>query len=999
MQTRITIRLLLAMLLALFAGTAAFSAAPGEHEIKDQDALKRFGAVVDDRGIGLLDKGELANMITNIGIISDFHFGTPALHWPRNGEDVQHYGFGVGLVVVADGQVVASVHDPDSPLLDYGWEAEDGSLGGLFNDIRSEDNTAADEVTPFLAFSDRPATWPVVGGEPTWPGPFRRDLANPAQEVPGEFTSDRDIYSVFRDKRDVGLRVEQIAYSYSRPYATDLIFVRYVLHNDSGADLDEVYAGMFADLKADFYADDRIGTWSLVDGEEYPSFFFKQDLNGVPQRDDSSLFEQWVGPVGWVGAGIVATPDDMGVTSFHYYHDDESPVEDEDFSAILRNDPAGSNNPEWYFHGDDPNYDDVSVQAEVDKDAFPGSEITFTSGVGPFSIPAGGSEEFALAFVIGADSTELYENAATAFQMAREMHYQGSGPPATPTLRATAGDGEVLLSWDNKAESSIDALIGERDFEGYRLYKSTDGGLTWGEVVTNWFGEPTGYVPLFQCDLVDSLTGPDPAYGPDFPNANVWLGDDTGLKHSYLDTDVINGVETWYTLTAFDRGSYDPDDPFAAEPSYESSFGNSASDANTVVVIPGSRAGDWRAGTAGGLIELNGAVSDGYIDLEIIDSDELTGYTYNVTFNDVGDTLSIEPDTVVVEETSVNLECLTTGSNVFTDMHSGEEIVYHNLPLSMAQPAVDGFRLIVQDVDGTGVRELGWTTVNGEESEFTWWTANNYPSNPSSYEEVVAGAKDWRVTITDTPLEFQTTTLGFTEHFHDTSFAAPLKLEVSDNAADGVWTDVTDYGAFSDLVFAFGPIPSLSPVGWDLEPGGAAWNPATPPDGTPLFPDILWLRDDDDDTSGAEVWLKTNNGPPDAIPPSVGDVFTIVTYKPFRRGLVYEFTTEAPSTSANVNLDAIRVVPNPYIVDSGMRGSDGEGQVMFTNLPARCDITIYTVAGRKVADLTHDSSGTEGFTYWNLRNEHGQDVAYGVYVYVVSTPDGDKHTGKLMVIR
>ncbi|HEX04508.1 MAG TPA: hypothetical protein ENH10_05045, partial [Bacteroidetes bacterium] len=361
------------MALMLFCGNGPKSEF-GPHEIKSRDWLTRRGAAVDDRAVGLLDKGELSNLITNFGIISNFHSGSPALRWPRDSEDVQQYGFGVGLVVAADGVLIFSVDDPSSNVLDYGWEASDGSLGGLFNDDRNSDNTAGDDVTPFLASSDRTATWPVDDGEAFWPGPFREDLGNPGQEVTGEFTSDRDVYGVLEDVRGVGLRVEQLAYSYSRPYAKNLIFVRYILHNDSDVDLDEVYAGFHADLKADFYADDRIGAWSLVDGENVPSFFFKQDLNGIPQRGDSSEFEQWVGPVGWIGAGIVKSPDDMGVSSFHYYHDDYSPVSDEDFSGILRNDTSGLDNPEWYFHGEDPGFDDLSLQSGVDKDEFPGSE-------------------------------------------------------------------------------------------------------------------------------------------------------------------------------------------------------------------------------------------------------------------------------------------------------------------------------------------------------------------------------------------------------------------------------------------------------------------------------------------------------------------------------------------------------------------------------------------------------------------------------------------------
>ena len=38
----------------------------------------------------------------------------------------------------------------------------------------------------------------------------------------------------------------------------------------------------------------------------------------------------------------------------------------------------------------------------------------------------------------------------------------------------------MILSWDSSAENSEDYLTGYYDFEGYRLYKSTDGGDTWG---------------------------------------------------------------------------------------------------------------------------------------------------------------------------------------------------------------------------------------------------------------------------------------------------------------------------------------------------------------------------------------------------------------------------------------------------------------------------------------------------------------------------------------
>jgi hypothetical protein len=72
---------------------------------------------------------------------------------------------------------------------------------------------------------------------------------------------------------------------------------------------------------------------------------------------------------------------------------------------------------------------------------------------------------------------------------------------------------------------------------------------------------------------------------------------------------------------------------------------------------------------------------------------------------------------------------------------------------------------------------------------------------------------------------------------------------------------------------------------------------------------------------------------------------------------------------------------------------------MFTHLPTKCDVAIYTVSGNRVTTLHHDSPQGDGFMFWDLLNHEGQNVAYGLYIYVVKTPEGSSYTGKLMVIR
>ena len=77
-------------------------------------------------------------------------------------------------------------------------------------------------------------------------------------------------------------------------------------------------------------------------------------------------------------------------------------------------------------------------------------------------------------------------------------------PPNIPSILAVGGDELVTITWNRVAESSIDNLTGYSDFEGYRLYRSTDGGLTWGSIETDIIpkdGQIVGWRPIQQYDL------------------------------------------------------------------------------------------------------------------------------------------------------------------------------------------------------------------------------------------------------------------------------------------------------------------------------------------------------------------------------------------------------------------------------------------------------------------------------------------------------------------
>ena len=100
----------------------------------------------------------------------------------------------------------------------------------------------------------------------------------------------------------------------------------------------------------------------------------------------------------------------------------------------------------------------------------------------------------------------------------------------------------------------------------------------------------------------------------------------------------------------------------------------------------------------------------------------------------------------------------------------------------------------------------------------------------------------------------------------------------------------------------------------------------------------------------------------------------------------------------NDNLDNISVVPNPYIAEANFDIESGEHYLRFTRLPLKCTIKIYTINGEFVKQIDHAET-FDGNEIWDLKNGSGQEVAPGLYIYVVEASGAEDHIGKFAVIR
>ncbi|MCF8261166.1 MAG: hypothetical protein K9J12_10355 [Melioribacteraceae bacterium] len=97
-------------------------------------------------------------------------------------------------------------------------------------------------------------------------------------------------------------------------------------------------------------------------------------------------------------------------------------------------------------------------------------------------------------------------------------------------------------------------------------------------------------------------------------------------------------------------------------------------------------------------------------------------------------------------------------------------------------------------------------------------------------------------------------------------------------------------------------------------------------------------------------------------------------------------------------LGTVQAVPNPFISKSGFQGSgEVNDQIGFYGLPEKCTIRIFSYSGQLIEEIEHDAPLYT--TAWFQVTRNGQDVASGIYFFVVTTPNGENYKGKFVIIK
>jgi hypothetical protein len=129
---------------------------------------------------------------------------------------------------------------------------------------------------------------------------------------------------------------------------------------------------------------------------------------------------------------------------------------------------------------------------------------------------------------------------------------------------------------------------------------------------------------------------------------------------------------------------------------------------------------------------------------------------------------------------------------------------------------------------------------------------------------------------------------------------------------------------------------------------------------------------------------------------------------------IYQSVIEViPGPETPETVGQVAVVPNPYRGDleyssykppwekppAGREWLEQDRKILFINLPTKCEIKIYTLAGSYVARIYHDDP-IRGYENWNMTSDVGQAIASGIYLFTVQDlTNGKGQVGKFVVIK
>ena len=622
------------------------------------------------------DVGLLYLPLTNYGIHGhEVSTGTAGGVWPKGSGQAYIFGGGIWIGAIKGGSKLVSVgYNPNSgtselvpgfeldPTHNYNFDAENVRvLMSTDYPSRIEDENLPDwphgyyhqdpDGNPETDDADTVQTWAEAGDG-------YKPVTVSVQDSYAWFSDADQTYKFDAGADILGVHIIQQGYAWNYFFNQNFAFLTYDIINASDEPLEDTYLGVVVDPDIGDSEDDMVG--------------FDETRNLGYCYDDDGREAGWSTNTGYLGYVFLESPVDvntgeqLGLSAFRIFTIDVDPGTDVE------------------------RYDVMAANGTFDVDSSP-EDKRFCMPTGPFTLNPGDT----VRVVIGMICSRDLESLQAASDLAQQMYDEGwtsPSPPPEPEISLVPADGKVLIMWDDKAETALDPVTKERDFEGYRLYKSRTGIGPLG----NWNpADPTTeWQVIAQWDIVDGIgngspINPNDLYDDYHPD-DKYLGDDTGLVHLFTDEDVVNGVEYHYAITSYDYGT----------PGLRSLECGLILDKNRRSVRPGFYKMGYERPKSLPVSHNSGnatcdlpQVSVSPITAEVIDAE------YQISFENVNG-----EKTFSVTNISTNEEVLSNSSSL-----NGEQVYLNGVYLSLQDEGMEG---MLKTSEWVGETETTWSFSN-----------------------------------------------------------------------------------------------------------------------------------------------------------------------------------------------------------------------------------------------------------------------------------------------
>ena len=783
----------------------------------------------------------------------------------------------------------------------------------------------------------------------------------------------------------------------------------------------------------DEFAADDVGLDGVAPGEEN---YFGPDLDGTECNHRPDLREGYAEPnFGWTD---VSETDMLGLTTLLYT---EAVPHVEPYTGWFRNDKSM-----WQR---------MTLLDSLESGATDIANLFELFSTAIFPLDKASTQFISISQLHSYDDLAGLNSAAHSapalftlkktVQVIYEKDYRFAQPPKMPTLTAVPGDGFVQLMWDSRADRMTREpfLSGINDFEGYKIFRSTDPDMKDPQVITDGFGTETLFKPLFQCDLKNGRQG-----FTDYGLLNgmaYYLGDDSGLAYSFKDETVENGRTYYYAVVAYDYGIHPDELKGTSVIAQDEGYGIAPSENNVVIrknefeeidfigpnvaiITPGT-------GAAGEYVESDfeimdeGNIGNGSIVPEIIDINSLKqGHTYKVKF------VVNKIDSSYRFHSGYGYKYTAGGIQVY-DQTAGDQLVFEDvlmmgesdqkMPKNMNSILVsydnettgsddDFYHIATQEFMPTEIFDgmLLQLKMDSRLPEYDYINSGWMPGEaPINIVFVPDGIEfygwDYNIIFYDEPV--YSTILDYNR-------ASSLRDENNDRIdRDQLLFDQLMPITVQNINFvdSTGQNPLFDLVGQDLNGDGQfSWLDDRVLVGSPVndrdrWDDVLFFIDFQQAADESEL-------------PKGNDVYAMRFNKPWWETDSIMFTISAEklynAEAAKSKMDSIRVVPNPYVASNLMEPSvvnkwlNQRRRLLFTNLPERCTIKIFTVSGVFIRELIAPDDALTGFSgygqanngalHWDMLTKEGLEIAAGMYFYHVKDDQtGEEVTGKFAVIK